>query len=734
MKPRKKRNVGKIIKRVSLLLSGGYIFILLVAIGLFMMTSIIYLIADIATQKEDTNVAPPVVDETPEYNGVFFNQLHEQLFQLDMSKIPDDAPLGVAQDTFVPKGWTLKDCIQAYMLACEICARPEINPDLSNPDIYPYDLFGSWFMESTLCNGSSVLNSSPDSYCKIIDPTPSKPGASFIGPFQQNRMWSTNTGEETYYMGIYVSWQENPDLSTDQRAFIGTPARLSSGTGYLMSGTTYQTLNNEGVKVFRESALASAESISAAMKWGTLAGSDLKSTRPNSYYLPDAMYTNAIHMRLALDSRNPTLTQTTRYAYDNQALEPLLSSLPKQESMAVRKALAKDINSSNWEYMACSADFASCGAATKLYVAASLNPDVTIFYARKAPKDTVKSYMTGGGNLYQLLYGKGNTATSKDSTAVIAATDGALYLIEQGNPSFSRQEAQSAREAAASAHQSAIYSQIYYGFTNTQAGITVSDALEEIGKAAITHSDWKYDTPATAPGGGDDGGVDGSTGEPSTPGDSSTCTGNSNCACRINGQVWGNSGWPTEYHISAPSYIPGSFSLGNLHYPFTTITTSNSNKYVTYSGHRWNMDFTQNMLSPGQTNQVCAIGDGVIVSIVANFTNGGSGNASWGSLVVVAHPGGVYSLYAHLASFAHIYPGMPVTGGTVLGVMGNTGNSTGTHVHLEVAYGYRTVQGCQFPASKSQSTGIPPGSVFPGIVPVSPYGYTPLPYDNTHWF
>lgn len=728
----KKQSIESGVKKLLPAFSIGYVFIFIVALVLFMMTSIIYLIADIASQEDDAGGSPPVVDETPEYNGVFFNQLHEQLFQLDMSKIPDDAPLGVAQDTFAPKGWTLKDCIQAYMLACEICARPEINPDLSNPDIYPYDLFGSWFMESTLCNGSSVLDSSPYSYCKIVDPTPSNPGAQFIGPFQQNRAWSTNTGEETYYMGIYVSWQENPDLSTDQRAFFGTPANLSSGTGYVMSGSTYQTLSTDGIQSFKDTAIASAESITSAMRWGTLAGGDLKSTRPNSYYLPDAMYTNAIHMRLALDSRNPTLTHTTRYAYDNQAIDPQLSSLSKQESMAVRKALAKDINSSNWEYLACSSDFASCGAATKLYIAAALNSDVTIFYARKAPKDTVKSYMTGGGNLYQLLYGKGNTAASKDSMAVVAATDGALYLIEQGNPSFSRQEAQSAREAAASAHQSVIYSQIYYGFTNTQAGITVSDALEEIGKAAVTHDDWKYDKPATAPGGDD--GVDGSTGEPVAPGDTSTCTGNASCACRVNGQVWGGSGWPTQYHMAAPSYIPGTFSLGNLHYPYTTITTSHTNKYVSYNGHKWNMDFTRNMLTPGQSNQVCAIADGVVIAFVANFTHGGSGNASWGSLVVVAHPGGVYSLYSHLDSFAHIYPGMQVTAGTVLGVMGNTGNSTGAHVHLEVAYGYRLVQGCQFPASNSQSTGIAPGALYPGIVPVSPSNYAPLPYDNTHWF
>lgn len=732
MSKKDKNKVISGIKKAFPLFLTGYSFIFFVAAALFTMTSIVYLIADIASQQEDSvESTPPTVEEAPEYNGVFFNQLHKQLFQLDMSKIPDDAPLGVAQDTFTPKGWSLKDCIQAYLLACEICARPEINPDLNNPDIYPYDLLGSWFMESTLCNGSSVLDSLPYSYCKLIDPTPSNPSAQFIGPFQQNRAWSTVTDQETYYMGIYISWQENPDLSTDQRAFIGTPGNLSSGQGYIMSGSTYQLLSTEGVNKFKESAIASADSITSGIRWGTLAGSDLKSTRPNSYYLPDAMYTNAIHMRLALDARNPTLTSTSRYGYGNQALEALLSTLAKQESMAVRKALTKDINSSNWEYLACSADFASCGAATKLYVAAALNPDVTMFYARKAPKDVVKSYMTGGGNLYQLLYGNGNTAVSTNSLAVVSATDGALYLIEQGNPSFSRQEAQSARESAAAAHQKAIYSQMYYGFTNTQAGITILDALEEIGKTAITHNDWMYDQPVTAPG---DDTVDGVTGEPSVPGDTSVCTGNANCAHLINGQVWGSSGWPTQYHITAPDYIPGSFTLGQLKYPYTLITTSNVNKYVTYGGHKWNMDFTRNMLSPGQTNQVCAIADGVIVSIVANFAHGGSGNASWGSLVVIAHPGGIYSLYSHLDSFAHIYPGMPVSAGTILGVMGNTGNSTGVHVHLEVAYGYRIVQGCQFPASNSQSTGIAPGKLYPGIVPVSPSNYSPLSYDNTHWF
>lgn len=61
---------------------------------------------------------------------------------------------------------------------------------------------------------------------------------------------------------------------------------------------------------------------------------------------------------------------------------------------------------------------------------------------------------------------------------------------------------------------------------------------------------------------------------------------------------------------------------------------------------------------------------------------GSSGNASYGNCVKLLHPGGMYTLYAHMGSVAVCY-GQKVAKGQKLGVMGNTGNSYGNHLHFE---------------------------------------------------
>jgi murein DD-endopeptidase MepM/ murein hydrolase activator NlpD len=58
----------------------------------------------------------------------------------------------------------------------------------------------------------------------------------------------------------------------------------------------------------------------------------------------------------------------------------------------------------------------------------------------------------------------------------------------------------------------------------------------------------------------------------------------------------------------------------------------------------------------------------------------------YGNTVIVRHERGVETLYAHLASIA-VKEGQQVDLNTLLGVMGNTGASTGKHLHFEVSVG-----------------------------------------------
>jgi murein DD-endopeptidase MepM/ murein hydrolase activator NlpD len=91
-----------------------------------------------------------------------------------------------------------------------------------------------------------------------------------------------------------------------------------------------------------------------------------------------------------------------------------------------------------------------------------------------------------------------------------------------------------------------------------------------------------------------------------------------------------------------------------------------------YTGRRHTgLDFPAAMGAP-----VAAAGVGTVAS--AGFNTGGYGN-----LVVIRHRLGFESWYAHLSTIT-VAVGAPVTGGTQIGLVGSTGNSTGPHLHFEV--------------------------------------------------
>jgi len=55
----------------------------------------------------------------------------------------------------------------------------------------------------------------------------------------------------------------------------------------------------------------------------------------------------------------------------------------------------------------------------------------------------------------------------------------------------------------------------------------------------------------------------------------------------------------------------------------------------------------------------------------------------YGNTVLIIHPGGWVTLYAHLDSFK-VIPGQRVEASEVIGLIGNTGISRGSHLHFEL--------------------------------------------------
>jgi len=73
---------------------------------------------------------------------------------------------------------------------------------------------------------------------------------------------------------------------------------------------------------------------------------------------------------------------------------------------------------------------------------------------------------------------------------------------------------------------------------------------------------------------------------------------------------------------------------------------------------------------------IYAADDGVVALV-------GSSSSGYGNYVVIAHSGGLDTLYGHLST-ALVKVGQAVTQGQPVGLEGSSGNSTGAHVHFEL--------------------------------------------------
>ena len=118
-------------------------------------------------------------------------------------------------------------------------------------------------------------------------------------------------------------------------------------------------------------------------------------------------------------------------------------------------------------------------------------------------------------------------------------------------------------------------------------------------------------------------------------------------------------------------------------FPVQGLSKSNINNktYPSYKGHT---GVDVNIGVSGKS--VVAVKDGTVVISEARISNGKY--YSYGEYIVISHGDGTMTLYAHmLANSRKVKVRDKVKQGQVIGTVGSTGNSTGTHLHFEVRVG-----------------------------------------------
>jgi len=151
------------------------------------------------------------------------------------------------------------------------------------------------------------------------------------------------------------------------------------------------------------------------------------------------------------------------------------------------------------------------------------------------------------------------------------------------------------------------------------------------------------------------------------------------------GQIPTSTGHSTQYRFIWPE------PQAQISQPFGPSTFWFEPPYGGYPHFHTGIDLVEPFGAP-----VYAADDGVVALV-------GSSSSGYGNYVVIAHAGGLNTLYGHLST-ALVKVGQALTQGTVVGLEGSTGNSTGPHLHFELRINQTPVNPAPY---------LPPGAPSP---------------------
>jgi murein DD-endopeptidase MepM/ murein hydrolase activator NlpD len=131
------------------------------------------------------------------------------------------------------------------------------------------------------------------------------------------------------------------------------------------------------------------------------------------------------------------------------------------------------------------------------------------------------------------------------------------------------------------------------------------------------------------------------------------------------GQIPASTGHSTKYRFIWPE------PKAQISQPFGPSQLALEPPYGGYKHFHTGVDLVEPFGSP-----VYAADDGVVALV-------GSSSSGYGRYVVIAHSGGLDTLYGHLSTTL-VKVGQLVNQGQTIGLEGSTGNSTGPHLHFEL--------------------------------------------------